>query len=482
MDNPEKLSGARRGYVVAPAGHGKTQLIAEAVTSHGGRCELILTHTHAGVAAIKEKLLKLNPSKRNYQVETIDGFILKYVSHYPYISQWSVSTEEIDWLNVRKSGGFLFQTHFVKRVLNATYSGLYVDEYQDCLKEQHAIILEVSKVLPVRVLGDPLQGIFNFKGNRIVDWTVDVGTNYELIAELNQPWRWANVPNADLAQWLAEVRQNLLNEKPISLEKLPECVQWYEKKAGEEVKICYSLLSHKNESVAVIGLPESPHYSHAIASKLRGTYSVVEPIELKTISSYIKKIEQGDIYLRAEEILNFLCDCFTGISKSKLSTEFSALKKKKIPKRKTSIAISDALSAFLRSNSDPAAMLDVVVLAKDIDATFLYRRELYYSMIKTLRESKHAGITLSKAFIRVRENTRRLGRKRTQRIIGSTLLIKGLEFEHSLIMDADALDARNLYVALTRASKTVTIISKSKTLNCFGNSAKVEVTSNEGKN
>lgn len=39
-----------------------------------------------------------------------------------------------------------------------------------------------------------------------------------------------------------------------------------------------------------------------------------------------------------------------------------------------------------------------------------------------------------------------------------------LEFDHAIILDADSFDRKNLYVALTRASKTVTIISNSSVL------------------
>lgn len=42
-----------------------------------------------------------------------------------------------------------------------------------------------------------------------------------------------------------------------------------------------------------------------------------------------------------------------------------------------------------------------------------------------------------------------------------TLLIKGLEFDHALVLSADELDARNLYVALTRGSRSLTVLTAS---------------------
>jgi DNA helicase IV len=46
-----------------------------------------------------------------------------------------------------------------------------------------------------------------------------------------------------------------------------------------------------------------------------------------------------------------------------------------------------------------------------------------------------------------------------RRIVSRTLLIKGLEFDHAIVANADELDAKELYVAITRGSKSLTILS-----------------------
>jgi len=38
--------------------------------------------------------------------------------------------------------------------------------------------------------------------------------------------------------------------------------------------------------------------------------------------------------------------------------------------------------------------------------------------------------------------------------------VKGLEFDHAVVLDADEMNANNLYVALTRGAKTLTVVSK----------------------
>ena len=58
MDHVEiDLRAIERGTVTAPAGCGKTQLIAHALAGHrGNKPILVLTHTNAGVAALRGRL------------------------------------------------------------------------------------------------------------------------------------------------------------------------------------------------------------------------------------------------------------------------------------------------------------------------------------------------------------------------------------------------------------------------------------------
>ena len=226
MSNAQLLHAENKCFVVAPAGYGKTHLIAEAVVSFGCACELILTHTHAGVDSIRKKILSFKPSKRNFYVETIDGFILRHVQSYPKISNWDGLIDDINWPNIRKCGITLFKKSFIKEIIKDTYTGLYVDEYQDCCDEQHLIILEISSILPTRILGDPLQGIFNFRDNKIIDWHNDVENNFKEIKVLNKPWRWENAKNNELGNWLEEIRRKILNKEQMALNNLPNCVKW----------------------------------------------------------------------------------------------------------------------------------------------------------------------------------------------------------------------------------------------------------------
>ena len=52
----------------------------------------------------------------------------------------------------------------------------------------------------------------------------------------------------------------------------------------------------------------------------------------------------------------------------------------------------------------------------------------------------------------------------TNKLIGTTLLVKGLEYHHAIILEAESMSPKELYVALTRGAKTITIVSLANTL------------------
>lgn len=76
-----------------------------------------------------------------------------------------------------------------------------------------------------------------------------------------------------------------------------------------------------------------------------------------------------------------------------------------------------------------------------------------------------AGPTFREATVTIREYSRLIGRPLAKRSVGSTLLPKGLEADISVVLNAGALDARSLYVAMTRGSRRVLVCSPSPILN-----------------
>ena len=65
------------------------------------------------------------------------------------------------------------------------------------------------------------------------------------------------------------------------------------------------------------------------------------------------------------------------------------------------------------------------------------------------------------AALKVVEQRAADGRILPRRAVGSTLLLKGLEADHAVVFDADTMSRADIYVAMSRASRTLTVVSNS---------------------
>lgn len=94
-----------------------------------------------------------------------------------------------------------------------------------------------------------------------------------------------------------------------------------------------------------------------------------------------------------------------------------------------------------------------------------YRPTVLSTCVKALQLCSSSDLHFADAVVRKREEYRHVGRQLPKRGVGSTLLLKGLEADVVVILNANALNAKNLYVALTRASRMLVVCSKTPVLN-----------------
>ena len=146
----------------------------------------------------------------------------------------------------------------------------------------------------------------------------------------------------------------------------------------------------------------------------------------------------------------------------------SGVKKRKIENFETTIQpIKQKLEALRQqlSYSIVAKLLEDIKMLPEIRC---YRKELFSSLCRVLEEAEEDNISVHEAMLNKRNTIRRLGRRVYGRCIGTTLLTKGLEFDAVLIVDAHKFTcSKNLYVALTRASKRLIIFSRTKRLDSY---------------
>lgn len=95
----------------------------------------------------------------------------------------------------------------------------------------------------------------------------------------------------------------------------------------------------------------------------------------------------------------------------------------------------------------------------------VFRRGLYAPMMSALgAAAARPDAGLAAAAGSVRDQRRFAGRRLPTKAVGSTLLLKGLESDHALILNADRMSAAHLYVALSRGSRSVTVFSTTPNL------------------
>lgn len=456
-----------RGYVIAPAGYGKTHLIALAVKE--AKCkQLILTHTFAGVNSIKNKMTKLGVPSKNYQVDTIASWSLRLSLNYPKTSKWAKeSPSKDDWRTLYESCKELLTKNFIKKIICCTYGGIYVDEYQDCSKLQHSIIYELSNNLPCRIIGDPLQAIFDFS-DECIQWENDIYGNFEKLGELEIPYRWHNSDAKELGDWLKKVRTSLEKKENIDLSKeLPKGV--FKKSVNlddfndkKRLDLFYKTPNDDSSIIAIYaGDYKSKQKSHRLAKSLSGKFSSIDEIEGKDLfeflDTYQKEKDPGKLFLL---IIEFTKKCFTGVDKI-LS---AGTKKGIISKTTKATKYPDILCAANDFIEYPRSQkikyfLNLLMNKKE---TRIHRRDLFnrFLQILTIHIDKKEEITLLESARTYQKKFRHSGRPvRYNKIIGTILLVKGLEYDHAIILDADSLNARELYVAMTRGAKSLTIIT-----------------------
>ena len=113
-----------------------------------------------------------------------------------------------------------------------------------------------------------------------------------------------------------------------------------------------------------------------------------------------------------------------------------------------------------RSNS---AVLQLLEDFHSHSATKIFRREMYYALRAAIRiKLNKPQLSLAEAIREVQMKIRHAGRKLSRRTVGSTLLVKALEFDRAVILGSPNMSRKDWYVALTRATKGMTIISSNE--------------------
>lgn len=448
--------------ITLPAGSGKTELIAAVVAkiAAGGGVVLVLTHTHAGVDALRRRMRRFGVPRDGVAVRTIDSWSFDLIRHFPDLAGLQVPEEPI-WADVARyhqAATKAVGSRAVRRMLQVSYRAILVDEYQDCLVDQHALVLSLRAAVPTAVFGDPLQGLFSFGSNRPVVWADDVVSHFPEVLVASYPWRWRE-DNPDLGEWLISIRSPLLASQAINLSNAP--VTWVQSDGmNAQNRACFGA---PNEDGNVVALGRFRRDCVAVASRLQGTYSVMEALDEKNTAEYCARFGNATPAMLAEATVQFAVDCATGVA-----TYIQSVNRRRLGSgtqiRTTKDALRPAFAAVnaLLSNPTPESVRRALIVIGELPHVRIYCREAWREVLDALRHaSLEDGLTPASALVRLRNQARLTGRRAEPRVISRPRLVKGLEYKHVILLDADQYSAVELYVALTRGSKSVTVLSRS---------------------
>lgn len=459
MLSPKSLLGVRRGSVVAPAGHGKTELIAK-LTGLGRRA-LVLTHTHAGVHALRARMSRLGIDPRAAAVDTIAGWASRYTAAFPTLGKplgrMPVGNE---WGELYTGGLDVLSASPVRDVIAASYDRVLVDEYQDCDLSQHHLVIALAEQLPTIVFGDPMQGIFGFRGNPSVSWERDVFPEFPRIGTLEEPMRWKKT-NPLLGEWIALIRRQLERGESVDLTGGPATYL--------QCKDEYNLSPLFHELDEVSGTVAALHCRRGTCDQLarlsKAAYQAIEDIACKTLQDFAASWDESDASNR-ESLLRGLVKA-AATSRSLKDGEKDT--DRDLEARDTVVASFRALGM----TGDPQEAVNALAGLRLHSRTRIFRAELIRDTAKALAalaEGKHTTLAHS-AFV-TRQRVSHMGRHLPRRTISTPLLLKGLEFDRVAVPDAAHFDrerdqgarAKLFYVALSRARSSLVISSSSPTV------------------
>lgn len=480
-----------KSLLIAPAGYGKTHALAECIKyTPDNQKQLILTHTHAGIASIKEKIGAMDIQSSKYHIETISGFAQKYVLALNCESEILKQEDKGYFKYIIEKSLLLFKLESVMRIIERSYKGLFVDEYQDCTMSQHNMIMLLAEVLPTRILGDHMQGIFNFDkiNDPLVNFEDDL-VDFAYRTTLEIPWRWNKEGNnKQLGASLKEIRRVLESDnKEIDVSSYPG-VTFHKINAGD---IYRPRTVYKNEfnklvinkkgaddlkSLLVLLPDDYRSSSAAIRSDLKSKIDFSRQLML------LEAIDDKDYYIISESIDAIVSTINSNSEHVKLlktelflelfnstcvKTWFGKyyIKRKSTPHVENCKVLNHYMDAFIEAPS-LVNLYAILLFLRDVLKLKSKRREMLNGILASMKTAITEETTVYEAMTQQKNILRRTGRKVHGKCIGTTHLTKGLEFDTVVVLDAHKFkDLKHFYVAITRACKRLIIFSETETLN-----------------
>lgn len=481
---------SNRGLLIAPAGHGKTTAIAECLLQCPARtCQLVLTHTHAGIASLRKKFRAKNVDNSCYVLETITGFAQRYVLAFIGESFLPDENDKHYFDQAVSKCRELLNTSLVQSVITNTYNGVFVDEYQDCTEAQHKMIMTLAKNLPLHILGDPLQGIFSFDSQNLVDFSRDL-SSFQQYDFLKTPWRWQKT-NPSLGTAIFNMRQQLLQGEDINLcsdSGSQIFVEQYSKPHGEYDKEYIRWLQgvinkHYSDSFLIICpsyLDVTKHGQQHLRGNLSDRISLKSSFDFSNRFHIIDAIDSSEYYSVAKAIDKYIEQIRTNRKIKRLDRLVDILESLHINKTSVNKWIKgnhiiskkgkytergkelERLFQAFEGETNVEKLVLIIDYVMSLPDMKCHHKTVFHAIKASVAIARNNDLSMFDAMKIYKSRLRHQGRVIEGRCIGTTLLTKGLEFDTVIVMDTHKIeDARNFYVAISRACRKLVFVTDS---------------------
>jgi hypothetical protein len=473
-------SAAKLVVVEAPGGCGKTfqgaAFAADVCPTLGAGRLLILTHTQAACDVFGHRTEGLS----GLEIRTIDSLIGQIADAYPEPGLIAGALPDYH-RNSRWAAGLLKRRPFIADMLARRYPMVICDEHQDANAEQHAVIESLNVAgSRVRAFFDPMQRIYGAGAteaqgiaddNRLAAFRAAA----DIAESLNVPHRWKG-GGEELGAWIMENRGRLAAGGKLRLTgKLPRGLKVVfadntaqrnlgfqldaqdRKPLDPALKSIHPLLilSHHNDTV------------QAIRAYLGRSMPIWEGHTRSALPALVQSLAAGgDATAVAQAAVAFVQGICTGFSDSQFATRFStevASSCAKLARGKP--ALIQALARRIVDQPDHAGvggflqdLHGAIKTQPEFAAVHIdYPREFWEAIRIGAASDPQTGLAEQS-----RHNAH-APRLPPARAISTVHKAKGLEAPNVAIMPCDATtfrekDRRLLYVAISRASRTLTLV------------------------
>lgn len=469
--------------VEAPAGCGKTfEAVACAIDLAGDLRDnqevLLLAHTNVAVAEFRRRARRAGA---RVHATTLDAFAFGVVA--PYAAALGLPSPLIPGnrepetpfhLLAPKALELLGRAPSIARAIAGHYPVVLLDEHQDSRQDQHDLAMQLGRFGRVRIFGDPMQAIYGFGGEALLDWNALADTA-DVRTALSEPQRWTEA--RELGEWVLTARAALRAGQSLPLTTAPSCVRvdyvadlddMPNPSSDRVVPAIISVLGDRLRSLngSAVVLTRSNAHVRGLFSAVRGALVVQEGVDFADAYGALATAEAaiGDpraLGLAVVDLLSVTCRGLDATVRGQLE---ASLQRDQLSRgRRARIApLLDGLEP-LYTSPDVSTWCRAIQRVLHHPPDWL-KIDLPASLqvLGHLRPADEAPREALDAALRHRRDAATV----PSRCASTIHKAKGQEFDHVIVAHCSASpfpdtheSRRLLYVALSRARRSITIIA-----------------------